>query len=336
MGKRIILFLLFVSQWLPFSCAAHIGVEITDFWNNPQGDSVINKNSEYIAILGDCQYHFCLPGLDTIYGYYMDWVKTQAESYGNIKALIHTGDIAETNSISQYETFKSLTGELATKVPYFSAIGDHDYTWEGKDYVINDRYSTHFNEYVQFPLSVSHVVTTYEDGRMENCIVKLPIQDNSLFLIFLEFGPRKEVVEWANDYVSTHTNDKFVVVNHEYLESGGSRRTKNLKCINRLRNTTYVTPDELWTALIRCNDNIVCVLCGHVDSLFAITPEVNEVGNEVNQVEFNIQSERYRPMNWIMLWEFPSESDSANVLIYNVKNHQFINKRPYLARFRYR
>lgn len=334
MGKNIITLFLLIVFCIPLSCADDKEIIIDELLL--QSDDIINPTSEYFAVLGDCQYHFCLSGLDGVYKTYIDWIECQSNAYGNFKALLHTGDIAETNDVSQYQLFVSLTEGLANKVPYFSAIGDHDYTWEGNNYVINDRYSTYFNDYVQFPLSKSKVVAMFEEGRMENCVVELSVQGSPLYLLFLEFGPRKEVVEWARDYVSSHTSSIFVVVNHEYLENGGERRTKNLMCVGRLRNTSYTTPEELWKDLISCNDNIVCILCGHVDSLYAVTPDDNNANHIVPQIEFNIQTEAYRNDNWLMLWEFPADSDSASVSIYNVKNHSFLDNKSVLTKFKYR
>lgn len=258
MGEILITLFLFIVFCIPLSCADDKEIIIDELLL--QGDDIINPTSEYFAVLGDCQYHFCLSGLEEVYRTYIEWITCQSDAYGNFNAVLHTGDIAETNDVSQYQLFVSLTEGLANKVPYFSAIGDHDYTWEGNNYVINDRYSTHFNVFVQFPLSKSKVVAMFEEGRMENCVVELSVQGSPLYLLFLEFGPRKEVVEWAKNYVGAHPKDKFVLINHEYLESGGGRRINNLKCVGRLRNTTYTIPDELWKDLISCNDNIVCVL----------------------------------------------------------------------------
>lgn len=334
MGKNIITLFLLIVFCIPLSCADDKEIIIDELLL--QGDDIINPTSEYFAVLGDCQYHFCLSGLDGIYKTYIDWIECQSNAYGNFKALLHTGDIAETNDVSQYQLFVSLTEGLANKVPYFSAIGDHDYTWEGNNYVINDRYSTHFNDYVQFPLSKSKVVAMFEEGRMENCVVELSVQGSPLYLLFLEFGPRKEVVEWAKNYVSNNPNNRFILINHEYLESGGGRRFENLKCVNRLRNTSHTTPEELWKDLIKCNNNIVCVLCGHVDSLYAFTSEKNDYNNDVLQMEFNLQTEQYRTENWLMLWEFPETSDSVNVALYNVKSHCYIDNTPFMAKFKYR
>ena len=125
-------------------------------------------------------------------------------------------------------------------------------------------------------------------------------------------------------------------MNHEYLETGGGRRENGLKCTMRLRNTTYSTPQQLWSGLISRNRNIVCVLCGHVDSMYAVTWDVNIFGDQVLQLEHNIQYEPYCTGNWLMLWEFPASGDMARVSVYEVSEKRFEGGDPCIVSFRYR
>ena len=213
-------------------------------------------------------------------------------------------------------------------------IGDHDYTWEDGIHIDN-RNSTLFNDYIKFPLTTNKIVAWFEEGRMENIVVENTIHGQRLDFLILEFGPRDEVVAWVNSYVKAHPDHHFILMTHEYLEKGGGRRTDNLKSANRLRNTTYSTPDELWHNLIKCNDNIRLVLCGHVGGLFALTLDTNVFGREIPQIQHNIQSPDYRYDNWLMLWQFPIESDSANVCIYNTNTGQYYNDQTCLFKFSY-
>ena len=152
----------------------------------------------------------------------------------------------------------------------------------------------------------------------------------------MEFGPRKDVVTWADAYVKAHPDHLFILMNHEYLEMGGGRRTTGLKCKARLRNTTYTTPEQLWKKLIKCNDNIRIVLCGHVGGLYALTLEENDFGREIPQIQHNIQGADYRYDNWLMLWAFPMESDSASVCIYNTKTEKYFDNQRTLFKFNYK
>lgn len=281
-----------------------------------------NPTSEYIAIFGDIQY-YTNNTYGSLYRHSTDWLLEQKQRGMDIKCVLHTGDITQGNALKQWTVFEEHTKEMAAVIPYFSMIGDHDYTWE--DIYINDRQSTLFNDFVKFPLSMQKVVAQFEEGRMENIVVENTIHSHRLDFLILEFGPRNEVLEWADAYVKANPETMFILMTHEYLEKGGGRRTERLKSKIRLRNTTFTTPDELWNNLIRCNDNIRCVLCGHVGGLYAVTEDENDSGRVIAQIQHNIQSPDYRYDNWLMLWEFPKYSNLANVFIYNTKTNQYYN-----------
>lgn len=317
---------------LSILCLSSTSCEGEDFRDNP----ITHKQAgaEYIAIFGDIQY-YTNPDNIPIYQRTIDWLLQQKLDGRSINCVLHTGDITMNNRYLQWETFYQATLPLAQHIPYYSIIGDHDYTWyDGKH--INGRYQTSFNDYVKFPISMPRIIAYYEEGRMENVVVENTVQGQRLDILLLEFGPREEVVEWADAYVKAHPTINYILMTHEYLENGGGRRTHDLKMSLRLQNTTYTTPSQLWERLIKCNDNILCVLCGHVGGLYALTLEKNDFGRDVPQIQHNIQSEEYRYDNWIMMWEFPLQSDSANVFIYNANTHLYYEDKPSLFKFRYK
>lgn len=295
-----------------------------------------NSSSEYMAIFGDIQYLTNVIKI-SIYKYSCDWILAQKHAGMNINSVIHTGDVTQNNEISSWKYFYSATQELAEEIPYISAIGDHDYTW-GENGVIHDRNSTYLSEYISFALTKQKVVAWYEKGRMENIIIENHIHGIPIYFLVLEFGPRKEVVDWANEYVKNHQDVLFILINHEYLEAGGGRRLSGLKCTLRLNNTTttFTTPTQLWNQLIKKNNNILCVICGHVSSIFAYTTDINDFGRDVPLIQHNIQDSSYRYDNWLMLWEFPAKGDSVNVQIVNTRSLKKFDNRPVLFKFKYK
>lgn len=293
----------------------------------------LNLTSEYIAIFGDIQY-LTNSSYINIYEHSLDWILQQKQQGYKINCVLHTGDITQTNAINQWDCFYDATNKLAQHIPFYSAIGDHDYTWDGP--LIYDRYSTLFSYYTMFPLSLQHLDAWYESWCMENIVFENYIHGERYDLIFLEFGPRQEVVEWIDEYVKSHPDRKYILINHEYLETGGGRRVNGLKCVARLQNTTYTTPEQLWNKLIRVNNNIVGVLCGHVGSLYALTLERNDYGREVPQIEHNIQGTTYRYDNWLMLWEFPIWGNQAKVMIVNTQTEKCYNDNSSLFSFIYK
>ena len=292
-------------------------------------------SSCFIAVFGDIQYYTMTAQSTMLYLHSLAWIQARANEGWQFNCILHTGDITQNNIVNQWDYFRQATAPVAERIPYVSMIGDHDYTWEGQ--FITSRESTRFNDYVQFSNVKSKIVASFENGRFENIVVENSVYGQRLDLLVLEFGPRPEVVEWANEWVSSHPDINYILMNHEYLEKGGGRRTTGLKCAARLRNcTTFVTPDELWDNLIKCNDNIRLVLCGHVGGLYAITVDTNDFGREIPQIQHNIQSEEYRYDNWLMLWEFPAQEDSASIFIFNTRTGKYFNNQRCLSKFKYR
>lgn len=291
-----------------------------------------DDSSAYLAVLGDIQYY-------TNSQYYKllrsssDWI-VKAGQFMDIRGVIHTGDITQTDNVEyEWPYFDRAIARLSESVPFVSAIGDHDYKWDGA--LIMSRDNTHFSEHVAFPIVAGRIEASYEEGRWENIVVRNEIHGERYDIMVLEFGPRKEVVAWANAWVASHPQIKYFLVNHEYLEEGGGRRVKNLKCRARLQNTSYSTPEELWKNLVWRNDNIVAVLSGHTGGLYAYTKEANCAGREVCQIQHNIQDAPYRYDNWLMLWKFPVDSDDAVVSIFNTKTGVMYDKDT-LFTFQYR
>ena len=318
-------------------CALIIVVSACDHLEEPvpvKDNIIVDSSTVYIAVFGDIQYTTNAQYI-SIYQHSLNWIQKKANEGWLFNCVLHTGDITMSNESYQWNYFSQVTKPLAKRIPYISMIGDHDYTWEDNTH-IDDRRSTHFNDYVSFPITTDKIVEWYEKGKMENIVVENTIYGERLDLLVLEFGPREEVVAWADAYVKSHPDHLFILMNHEYLETGGGRRTTGLKCKARLRNTTYTTPEQLWKRLIKCNDNIRLVLCGHVGGLYALTLEENDFGREIPQIQHNIQSPNYRYDNWLMIWAFPVESDSASVYIYNTKTEKFFNNQRSLFKFNYK
>lgn len=336
MKKDIIIAFVFFAVVPIFASCEKLSFLYGESFPSEHDSTPINsKNVEYIAVFGDIQYYTDDDNKIVQYQNTIDWINEQARTGVIFDCVLHTGDITNSNSSSSYLRFHKATSSLCSSIPYFSPIGDHDYQW-GENGIINDRNNTLFSNYIDFPSTTERIIAYFEEGKMENVVYKNEIQGKRIDIMCLEFGPRKEVVEWANTYLKDHSNTKFILLNHEYLESGGEIRTRNLKCVSRLRNTTYIKPKELWDKLIFPNDNVLFVLCGHVGSLYAVTFTENETGRRVPQIEHNIQGTNYRYDNWLMLLEFPENSMQANVGIVNARTGQFYNDTTYLFSFQYR
>lgn len=297
-------------------------------------DPILDTESTYITVLGDIQkytgYAYNMPYLEKT----MDWLWSQYQNGHNIACILQDGDVTDNNSTPNWQRFYNVTKMVSGNTLYIACTGNHDYMWDenGK---INDRNSTQINTYASFPLTLERVIASYESGKIENVIISNEIFGERYDILVLEFGPRTEVVEWANRYVSSHKERKFILMTHEFLTRAGERISSNSYAERQLRNTTWSSPEDVWQKLVKNNDNIVCVLCGH-NGFSAQLYSKNTAGRDVPQILFNLQTLENGGDGWIQLWEFSERSDSVNVFVYNTIRREFHPDPATSFKFRYR
>lgn len=302
---------------LLFSSCSGSGIEVIEL---PR-DSIINPSSDYIVVIGDIQVYTAHDDYNRYYEETIRWINSQVESCGNIKMVVQTGDITSNNHQSQWKRFCRTTQMLYDSVPYVSCIGNHDYSWNKKSQ-IESRDSTFYSKYALVNLDRSRIVAQYDNNRAENIIVEFEILSEKYYIVSLEFGTRNEVVDWANEYVSSHKGDRFILLTHEFLSRDGDRLEKGY--FIQLLKTSTNSPEDIWQKLVKNNDNILCVICGH-NGFYTHLFSPNAFGRDVPQILFNLQSQNNGGDGIIQLWEFPCGSDSVNVSVYNTINKSFIN-----------
>lgn len=277
-------------------------------------DVSLNTESSYMVVLGDIQEYTMNVNNLAYLENTMNWIWSQKQYGKDISCILHVGDITNDNIAAQWRTFYDYTYQVANEILYVTCIGNHDYTWN--DGRIYDRSSTLVNEYARFCLTEENIVEYFEYGRIENVVIKNTIFGERYDIIVLEFGPRLEVLKWANDYVTKHQDRKFILMTHEFLSAKGERISKGSFAEGQLVDTSWSSPENVWQNLIRKNDNIVCVLCGH-NGFSARLFTKNDEGRDVPQILFNLQYQNHGGDGWIQLWEFPPYEDSVTVSVYN-------------------
>lgn len=297
-------------------------------------DPVFNHNSEYILVLGDVQEYTGNAVYAPYFASTINWIYSQYLHGIKIKYILQTGDITWGNRPRQYKVYQQYTDLIAEYIPMIACVGNHDYTYDEKGEIV-DRYSSLFTEYIT-PCAQNWPIASYfEPRRLENIVVSGQLQQMPYDILCLEFGPRSEVIAWANRYVASHRDRKFILLTHEFLTRNGERINKGSYAELQLRNTSYSTPEQLWQKLIKNNDNILCVLCGHngfMQHLFS----KNSTGREVAQMLFNLQYQANGGDGWIQLWEIPADRDSIHVQTYNTIRRTFSSDPVGTFKFKYR
>lgn len=285
-------------------------------------DSNLSYNSSYIVVFGDIQ-NYMSPENISFYRQSLSWIYSQKIKGHDIPCVIELGDITNSNTTEEWSCFYNSTRNLTDIVPFFFCVGNHDYDWD-KDGLIHDRSSTKINDYYNFPMSQKYIVERYEENANENIIAKVNIGASPIYLLILEYGPRVEVVDWAMRQVESSPEKKFILITHEYLTRDGQLDEVGTYAKLQFTNTptTWTSPKYLWDNLVKTNNNILGVVCGH-NGFFANLWSQNDYGREIPQMLFNLQYLDNGGDGWIELWEIPNGSNTVNVRLYNTITRSF-------------
>lgn len=242
------------------------------------------------------------------------WIAEQKEAR-NIACVLHLGDITNRNTPAEWENAVQAMNQLDGVLPYFMAPGNHDYSEGG---VCQDR-TTRMNEY--FPLAKFKErpefggVYDREPDRIENSYHLFSAGGRDFLVIALEFGPRADVVRWANEVAAKHKDRAAILITHAYMyydetrydwAKYGAKQTWNPHSydVAKATNDDVCDGQELWDKLVSKHENFVLTLNGHVlnDGLGRIvTPTPG--GREVPQVLVNFQMKPRGGDGWLRLLE---------------------------------
>jgi 3',5'-cyclic AMP phosphodiesterase CpdA len=229
--------------------------------------------------------------------------------------VLHLGDITDDNLPEQWENAAAAMKRLDGKVPYFMAPGNHDYSKGGTG---ADRTSL-FSEY--FPVaSFQKLATTggfydKEPNRVENSYHFFKAGGRRFLVLCLEFGPRRDVVRWANEIVAKHADCEAILVTHVYtyhdstrydFKKFGKKQSWSPHVYGMATASKGDVSDgqELWDGLVSRHPNFIFTINGHVlgdglGRLVTATPQ----GREVPQMLVNFQMKPNGGDGWLRLLE---------------------------------
>jgi len=293
------------------------------------------EGSFTVVVLPDTQnYTGPQPGRDFQFHAQTEWIVAQKKDR-RIAAVLHLGDVTNHNSPEQWAVARDAMYKLDGHVPYFMVPGNHDYGEKGR---CGDRTSA-FSEH--FPLAKFRVqpgfggVYDKEPDRTENSYHSFSANGRDFVVICLEFGPRKDVVRWANEVAAKHADREAILITHAYVyydetrydwRKHGKAQTWNPHAYGVAVNMGDDVNDgqELWDSLVSKHENFILTLNGHVlnDGLGrVITP--TPAGRDVNQLLVNFQMKPNGGDGWLRLLEFKADGRTIDVRDYSpVLNRQ--------------
>jgi len=273
-----------------------------------------------LVILPDTQaYCSQFPGL---FDLQTQWIVDNKEKY-NITYVLQNGDITDYNTTKEWERADRALGRMDGVVPYAIVTGNHDYG--SKNNMAKDR-TTLINDY--FPPSRFESLPTFggvmTDGRIDNSYHLFEAGGRKWLILGLEWGPRDETLQWANEIIRKFPDRKAFIVTHAYLYSDSTlynwqEKGKNQKWNPHSYGTKGGVNDgrQIWDKLIRKNTNVFMVINGHVlnDGLGFLTSTADN-GNEVYQMLVNFQMRPLGGESWLRLLEFLPDGETIQVKTY--------------------
>ncbi len=239
------------------------------------------------------------------------WIADNARER-NIAYVLHEGDIVHDDVEAQWKVARRCFAMLDGKVPYALVPGNHDYSGTNR--------STRLNEF--FPVAEFRKWPTFggvrEGGGMENSYHLCRIGNRDWIILALEFGPRDEVVDWANKVLAAHPNRLGILVTHAYLFRNNARYDHTA---GKQRATPHAwgnDGEELWRKLVRRHPGMMLVFSGHVATGgVGYLASQGEHGNTVHQLMVDFESLRGGGSGYLRLVEFLPDGKTVQVRTYS-------------------
>lgn len=295
------------------SCIAQAADPYADAVLKPGPPPLPEKDAFTIAVLPDTQgYTMIAPDS---YVAQTRWIAEQ-KSARNIACVLHLGDITNNNTREQWTHAARAMTVLDGHVPYFMTLGNHDYGQNGHT---TDR-TTLFHEFFPYEkLSGSpHFGGSYdkEPERFDNSYHFFSAGGRDFLVLSLEFGPRNDVVRWANEVIDRHQDRSAMLITHAFVyyddtrydwAKYGAKQLWNPHSYPLAASTDHDVNDgqELWDKLISRHPQFVLTLNGHVcaDGIGRVVTQLPD-GNLLPQMLVNYQVKPRGGDGWLRLLEF--------------------------------
>ena len=231
--------------------------------NPAQAAPGLDAGGVTVAILSDTQA--LTEYAPDLYAGLTEWLAEHADELG-LRLVLHVGDVVNrgADDEEQYRVAAAAHRTLLDAgLPLLVTGGNHDYD----DQLTRSRDLTLFNRYVGAAQLAGQrcFAGSWEPGAAENSYALLDGPEGGLLALALEFGPRPEVVAWADQVLTEHADRPAFLVTHAYLDPDASRTASR----SRFHPRAYVAASDgldgaqLWTRLLTRHANVVGLFCGH-------------------------------------------------------------------------
>ena len=289
----------------------------------------IEDGSWTLAVLPDTQVY--AQNYPSIFDAQTQFLADIKDSH-NLAFVLHEGDVTNRNSTDQWtvgsSSFKTLDD---AGVGYAIAPGNHDYGPGGN----GSTRDSLFEDF--FPISRLQSQSSFRGVYPGADGSELNLPNNSYhtfnagsqdwLALALEYGPRDDVLEWADGLLKAHPDHQVMIVTHAALYSDDTRYDWSKKRTSQSWNPhTYGMAnqpggvndgEEIWQYL-KDNSNLKFVFSGHVlnDGTGYLASE-GDNGNVVHEILANYQFLPSGGQGYMRLLEFLPDGDTVHVRTYS-------------------
>jgi Calcineurin-like phosphoesterase len=277
--------------------------------------------SSRVIVVPDPQY--AVAAETSIFHDQISWIIARAPTL-----VVFVGDLNDGGGIywTNWPCVQLEFGRLtAAGIPWMVSLGNHDYL------PLADR-TTSVNSYLSIPPGV----TPWLAGHLENSYRTISLSGRTWLVLCLEWSPRTAVVAWANSVAALYPTVPVLLVTHCYLYRDGTRY--NWAVYGDAQESSphsafyslITTPaegindgEELWTGLVRDNENIRLVMCGHCVAPTPYFPqttfatETRLSGTKCHQLRNDYQSEAPFGGGWLVEYTFDEVNHSLYARTYS-------------------
>jgi len=268
-----------------------------------------------VVVLPDTQnYSTSYPN---IFDSQTNWILDQKDEL-NIKFVVHVGDIVNHGGgywVYEYEwEYANYSmSVLDGAVPYLLVPGNHDYENECAS---SPKDASSFNTY--FPYSRFEGYEWYgghypSEGN-ENNYGFFSSYNQEFLVVGLEFCPTDEILEWADNLISAHSDKKVILFTHLYMDYDNTRLSPGCSdygcCLTGCNDG-----EDIWNELVSNHSNIILVLSGHT---YLTGRRTDYVDNQpIHQIMQNYQFLDNGGNGWLRYYTFKPDEKKIEAITYS-------------------
>ncbi|MBR4986774.1 MAG: metallophosphoesterase, partial [Proteobacteria bacterium] len=212
----------------------------------------------------------------------LQWIVDNKSKY-NIKAVMHLGDMTDTNTEEAWGFNNTIYAATLDKsgIPYLTGTGNHDYlkcasNSSAVDSCTYGRGNTNISKYGKFNNSRFSGKSWFGTYKYTgNSYITIKASGIKLLLMSLEFAPRKDTICWAESVIKSHSDHKVIITTHAYLNSkadevspnSSGKYTSGYAAGSKTGGlSTGASGSELLKELSMRHNNIILIANGHINA----------------------------------------------------------------------